>query len=106
MLLIIIGIACIIILLILIAAKIFSKNRIKKFRNNYSKITLSMTKAQVIESIGNKYTANAINGQEILIWKIEKNSFIEREMLTKFQSSEMTVTVTFENNIVVSCAMT
>lgn len=56
--------------------------------------------------MGNKYTANAINGQEILIWKIEKNSFIEREMLTKFQSSEMTVTVTFENNIVVSCAMT
>lgn len=52
MLLIIIGIACIIILLILIAAKIFSKNRIKKFRNNYSKITLSTTKAQVIEIMG------------------------------------------------------
>lgn len=88
------------VLLWLVISQVISQNQIKRFTANYTQISLSMTKNQVIELMGTKYISNAVDGKEILVWHQQKNSAIERELLSK-KPLEMTATVVFENGYVI-----
>lgn len=97
-------VACIIILGLLIALKCISNRKITNFQTNFSKIYPSMPKKDVVAIMGTNYNSNLIDNKEVLIWKLEKTSSIERELLSKKESA-LVATVVFENNAAIEYHM-
>lgn len=99
------GAVCLSVLLILLISNAFLRIKIKNFKKNFAHISLSMTKEQVIELMGEKYTTNVSFEKEVFVWKQKCNSFMERELLTQHQQSTLTATVSFVNGFVVAYSL-
>ena len=98
------------IFLSLIIWLVIAKNRqISDFKNRAKLIEIGMTKQQVIEIMGEKYSKSVEkNGNEIYEWKYRINgngSAYHSDNFSTFsfrQGYALTIKVTFENGIVIS----
>ncbi len=96
--------ALLVVLFVDAISRIIMKKRLSAFLNNYKLISLGMTKEQVVNLFGDKYTQNATIATETLCWNCDTNTSIQRELYSK-KEEKKTIIVEFSDNKVVSYTM-
>ena len=93
--------ALVIVLVVDVMSREVMKKKLSYFLDNYRKISLGMTKQQIVELLGNKYTQSATLDVETLSWTCDTNTAIQRELYSKTEAKKVII-VEFANNQVVS----
>lgn len=93
--------ALVIVLFIDVISRVMVKKKIINFLDNYRMISLGMSKQQIVNLLGNKYTQSATIDTETLSWSCNTNTAIQRELYSKPEAKRIII-VEFSNNQVVS----
>lgn len=72
--------------------------------DNYKLISIGLSKQQIVDILGNKYTQTATMDSETLSWSCDTNTAIQRELYSKKEAKKIII-VEFSNNKVVSYTM-
>ena len=90
-----------IVLFIDVISRVIKKKKLSIFLDNYRMISLGMSKQQIVNLLGNKYTQSATIDTETLSWSCNTNTAIQRELYSKLEAKRIIIVV-FSNNQVVS----
>ena len=77
------------------------KRKLSAFNDSYKRISLGMTKQQVINILGDKFILSATTEIETLSWSCDTNTSIQRELYSKKEAKKI-ITVEFSNDKVIS----
>ncbi len=80
------------------------KKQLTAFTNNYSLISLGMTKQQIIDIMGSKFIQSATMDVETLCWSCDTNTSIQRELYSK-KEKKRTIMVDFSDGKVIAFKM-